>query len=33
MTQARIQNDLEILREMADGVFNMLGVKPTPGGV
>lgn len=28
LTQARIQNDLEILREMAEGVFNMLGVKP-----
>lgn len=27
LTQARIQNDLEILREMPEGVFNMLGVK------
>jgi TetR/AcrR family transcriptional regulator, transcriptional repressor for nem operon len=27
LTQARIQNDLGILREMADGVFNMLGAK------
>ena len=30
LTQARIQNNLEILREMADGVFNMLGVKTAP---
>jgi TetR/AcrR family transcriptional repressor of nem operon len=27
LTQARIQNDVEILREMAAGTFNMLGVK------
>jgi TetR/AcrR family transcriptional regulator, transcriptional repressor for nem operon len=27
MTQARIQNDAEVLREMAKGVFAMLGVK------
>jgi hypothetical protein len=27
LTQARIQNDVEILREMARGVFAMLGVK------
>jgi hypothetical protein len=27
LTQARIQNDLDILREMAPGTFNMLGVK------
>ena len=27
LTQARIQNDLEILREMPDGVFAMLGAK------
>ena len=33
LTQARIQNDLEILREMADGVFNMLGVKPETAAV
>jgi len=33
LTQARIQNDLEILREMADGVFNMLGVKTVPATV
>src|SRR2546427_7721141 len=34
LTQARIQNDVEILREMAHGVFAMLGVKevePSPG--
>jgi TetR/AcrR family transcriptional repressor of nem operon len=29
MTQARIQNDVEILREIADGVFAILGVKET----
>jgi TetR/AcrR family transcriptional repressor of nem operon len=27
LTQARIQNDLEVLREMAPGIFNLLGVK------
>ncbi|MEI9960115.1 MAG: TetR/AcrR family transcriptional regulator [Limisphaerales bacterium] len=29
LTQARIQNDVEILRETADGMFAMLGVKET----
>lgn len=29
LTQARIQNDVEILREMAHGVFAMLGVEET----
>jgi hypothetical protein len=27
LTQARIQNDVEVLREMASGIFAMLGVK------
>jgi len=27
LTQARIQNDLEVLRETASGMFAMLGVK------
>jgi TetR/AcrR family transcriptional regulator, transcriptional repressor for nem operon len=27
LTQARIQNDVEILREMAAGIFSLLGVK------
>ncbi|MEO8425482.1 MAG: TetR family transcriptional regulator C-terminal domain-containing protein [Verrucomicrobiota bacterium] len=27
LTQARIQNDAEVLREMANGIFAMLGVK------
>jgi TetR/AcrR family transcriptional repressor of nem operon len=27
MTQARIQNDVEVLRELPSGVFAMLGVK------
>ena len=27
ITQARIQNDVKILSEMAAGTFNMLGVK------
>jgi TetR/AcrR family transcriptional repressor of nem operon len=27
LTQARIQNDVNILREMAPGIFSMLGVK------
>lgn len=27
LTQARIQNNVEVLREMADGVFEVLGVK------
>jgi TetR/AcrR family transcriptional repressor of nem operon len=27
LTQARIQNDVEVIREMADGVFEVLGVK------
>src|SRR3989442_672437 len=27
LTQARIQNDVEVLREMANGIFAMLGVK------
>jgi hypothetical protein len=31
LTQARIQNDVEVLREMASGIFAMLGVKePLP---
>jgi TetR/AcrR family transcriptional regulator, transcriptional repressor for nem operon len=29
MTQARILNDTEVLREMAEGVMGILGVKPT----
>ncbi|HEV2691366.1 MAG TPA: TetR/AcrR family transcriptional regulator [Verrucomicrobiae bacterium] len=29
MTQARIQNNLETLREMAPGLFSLLGVKET----
>ena len=28
LTQARILNDAEVLREMADGVMGILGVKP-----
>jgi TetR/AcrR family transcriptional repressor of nem operon len=28
LTQARIQNDANVLREMATGIFSMLGVKP-----
>jgi hypothetical protein len=27
LTQARIQNDVEVLRDAAPGVFAMLGVK------
>ena len=27
LTQARIQNDLNVLREMAPGIFSLLGVK------
>ncbi len=27
LTQARIQNDLDLLRETANGMFAMLGVK------
>jgi TetR/AcrR family transcriptional repressor of nem operon len=27
LTQARIQNDVEVLREIASGIFAMLGVK------
>jgi TetR/AcrR family transcriptional repressor of nem operon len=27
LTQARIQNDLNVLREMASGIFSLLGVK------
>jgi hypothetical protein len=27
LTQARIQNSVEVLREMTDGVFEVLGVK------
>jgi TetR/AcrR family transcriptional repressor of nem operon len=27
LTQARIQNDVEVLREMAPGIFGLLGVK------
>jgi TetR/AcrR family transcriptional repressor of nem operon len=27
MTQARIQNDVEVLREMTDGMLAILGVK------
>jgi TetR/AcrR family transcriptional repressor of nem operon len=27
LTQARIQNDVEVLREIASGMFAMLGVK------
>ena len=27
LTQARIQNDVEVLREAADGMFTILGVK------
>ena len=27
LTQARIQNDVEVLREMSQGIFAMLGVK------
>jgi len=27
LTQARIQNDVEVLRETASGMFAMLGVK------
>ena len=27
MTQARIQNDVEVLREMPDGMFAILGVQ------
>jgi TetR/AcrR family transcriptional repressor of nem operon len=31
LTQARIQNDVAVLREMANGIFAMLGVKePVP---
>ena len=31
LTQARIQNEVEVLREMANGIFAMLGVKePLP---
>jgi TetR/AcrR family transcriptional repressor of nem operon len=30
LTQARIQNDVGVLREMAPGVFSLLGVKPEP---
>jgi hypothetical protein len=34
LTQARIQNDLEVLREMGNGIFAMLGVKqPEPVSV
>jgi len=29
LTQARIQNDVEVLREMSQGIFAMLGVKQT----
>jgi TetR/AcrR family transcriptional repressor of nem operon len=29
LTQARIQDDLTVLREMAPGIFNLLGVKNT----
>jgi TetR/AcrR family transcriptional repressor of nem operon len=29
LTQARIQNDLSVLREMAPGIFSMLGIKST----
>jgi hypothetical protein len=29
LTQARIQNDLSVLLEMAPGIFSMLGVKST----
>jgi len=29
LTQARIQNDAEVLRETVDGIFAMLGVKET----
>jgi len=28
LTQARIQNDLSILREMLTGIFEILGMKP-----
>jgi hypothetical protein len=27
LTQARIQNDVEVLREAANGMFTILGVK------
>jgi len=27
LTQARIQNDVNVLREMASGIFGLLGVK------
>lgn len=30
LTQARIQNDVGVLREMAPGIFSLLGVKPEP---
>jgi TetR/AcrR family transcriptional repressor of nem operon len=29
LTQARIRNDLEVIRDMAPGVFSLLGVKET----
>jgi hypothetical protein len=29
LTQARIQNDVGIIREMAAGIFSMLGAKNT----
>jgi TetR/AcrR family transcriptional repressor of nem operon len=28
LTQARIVNNVEVLREMADGIFGILGIKP-----
>jgi len=27
LTQARIQNDIKVLREMAQGIFGLLGVR------
>lgn len=33
LTQARIQNDVTVLREMAPGIFSLLGVRNSEGAV